>query len=59
MERIARSATPLSLCTCGGQVVLLMPLPAEKLRELVREELPGVVGVQGADGAARLTTVLV
>eukprot|EP00965_Chrysotila_dentata_P097268 3215023-Pleurochrysis_carterae.AAC.4 len=25
MERVARSATPLSWCTCGGQVVLCTP----------------------------------
>eukprot|EP00965_Chrysotila_dentata_P059272 1967539-Pleurochrysis_carterae.AAC.1 len=28
MLRIARSATPFSWCTCGGQVVAWTPLPA-------------------------------
>ena len=46
MLRMARSATPLSECTCGGPAGgALDELGVEEFLELVRQELAGVVGV--------------
>eukprot|EP00965_Chrysotila_dentata_P118568 3920137-Pleurochrysis_carterae.AAC.1 len=42
MDRIARSATPLSSCTCGGQVVVCTPVLVKKSAKRVERNSPAL-----------------